>query len=220
MSVPLFPSGPTYDPPYDSPIEDILAYSLTKYLSPLVSLDKQVEIETACGRFRPDFIVRGRSKVLAFECDGEKYHSIGLKGRARSRDQWRDAMLLNSHPLDAIYRFRGKDIFHHIEDCLYVVSRWDPEIFSERGLVNLEALASAEARRENYASDLELGLIGFEYPTHGGLLVFRRSIQFDVGERYLCKEIFDFVMARGGGNLDSLMEQYYKLGSIDDTPDY
>lgn len=47
----------TYDPPYDSPIEDLFAINAIKYLAKDCKLDKQVDVPTAFGTFRLDFVI-------------------------------------------------------------------------------------------------------------------------------------------------------------------
>ncbi len=53
---------PFYDPPYESPPEDIFALTIIKYLNTSIAFQKQVEVATICGKFRIDFIADCGSK--------------------------------------------------------------------------------------------------------------------------------------------------------------
>ena len=194
---------PLYDPPYDSPLEDRFAYNIVKYLNSSTTLQKQVEVETICGRFIIDFVADCGSKKVAFECDGEEYHD-------QSRDEWRDAMILGAGAVDVIYRLRGSDLTYHLEDCLLVVSKWEPEIFSQRGLVNLQTLATDEARYKLYRND-EIAVV--EYPrTAKGIhkiSILCRSCEIPPGRaRVFWKGVFDYAREQGGGDLDELRRKW------------
>jgi hypothetical protein len=186
---------PIYLPPYDSPLEDLFAYNITKYLHDSVRLERQVEVKTICGVFRMDFVADCGAKRVAFECDGRDYHDGG-------RDEWRDAMILDTGSVDVIYRLRGSDLHTHLEDCLFAIRVMDRELFSERGLVNLETLASAEARK-TVGIRRELTTIRY----HGLRLVwiFRRTRGGPEGFR---EGLVEYAKAHGGGNLDGLMESW------------
>jgi hypothetical protein len=82
----------------------------------------------------------GGVRRVAFEIGGAR----GL--REHQRQLRRDATALASGAADAVYRLRGSDLLDHMEDVLYLVSRWDPELFSARGRINLTTLAGPEAR--------------------------------------------------------------------------
>ena len=147
--------GP-YEPPFESPIEDTLAWFLVKYLSLDVSLNKQYKVRTICGEFRVDFAAVakiGRYRV-GYECDGRNYHD-------EWRDEWRDAMILGDGLLDSIVRFRGSDITFHVNDVLYVASCWDPVMFPERGTTNLCFLASSEAKASAVIHDTYTAWIAY-----------------------------------------------------------
>lgn len=130
-----------YSPPYESPLEDLFALNLDKYLAADARISPQVEVQTFCGTYRLDFVgASGDGRSVAFECDGTEYHSL-------DRDEWRDAVILGATNLGAIYRFQGPALFYHMEDCLYLLSRWEPRLFSERGQINLERLTTPTALR-------------------------------------------------------------------------
>jgi hypothetical protein len=124
-----------YRPPYDSPIEDALAWTLSKHLEPSIELQPQFEVPSFAGTFRLDFLAVGGGRQIGLECDGRKYHGY-------TRDMFRDSIILGSTSIDAIYRFRGSDISHRLEDALYSLSTLEPDLFSARGRTNLKQLAS------------------------------------------------------------------------------
>ena len=193
--------GPFYDPPYESQLEDIFALTIIKYLNTSIDFQKQVEVDTICGKFRIDFIADCGSKKVAFECDGREYHN-------ESRDEWRDAMILGSKAVDVIYRLRGSDLTYHIEDCLFVISKNDPEIFSPRGLINLEVLTSDETRRHELEDGEETIMITYRQTNNiAPLFIFieRRSREIPSGKRAFWKHLFEYAKKQGGGNLDELI---------------
>jgi len=96
--------SPIYNPSYDSPLEDIFAFNIVKYLDHGVSFRPQVEVNTICEVFRVDFMVQAPGgKKIVFECDGKEFHDA-------FRDEWRDAMILGAGEADIIYRLRGSTL--------------------------------------------------------------------------------------------------------------
>lgn len=147
-------AGPHYEPPYPGAIQDELAWHLVKYLREDAHLRSEVEVEVPPGAghgaafFTLDFVVEvpvgqaGSESIrrVAFET------ASGRTLRDHDRRLRRDATLLAHGAVDTVYRLRGTDLLHHMDDVLYLASLWDPDVFSERGRINLKTLASAEAR--------------------------------------------------------------------------
>ncbi|MEM9996492.1 MAG: hypothetical protein AAF809_02235 [Bacteroidota bacterium] len=144
-------AGPAYTPPYESPLHDEFAWHLVKYLHEEAVVHAAAQVETPGAFFTVDFLVeapapavdprsQGRPRRIAFEIGGARDPRTE---RLRLR---RDATLLASGAVDALYRLRGSDLVYHLEDVLYLASRWDDHVFSERGRVNLDTLASWEAK--------------------------------------------------------------------------
>lgn len=129
-----------YDPPYERPLEDEFAWHLVKYLNPVSALSYQVKVETPCANFWVDFVVAHRGRRFGFEC-GALDAEVD-----EEQEQLRQALIMGTGQIDVLYRFRGDDLVHRLHDCLLLVSRWDPDLFSDRGQVNLVTLASPEAR--------------------------------------------------------------------------
>ena len=143
--------GPHHEPPYPGAVQDELAWHLVKYLRDDARLRSEVEVEVPPGPghgpafFTLDFVVEvalsgGEVRRIAFET------AAGRTLRDHDRRLRRDATLLAHGAVDTIYRLRGSDLLHHMEDVLYLASQWDADLFSERGRINLRTLASAEAR--------------------------------------------------------------------------
>ena len=144
-------AGPHYEPPYPGAIQDELAWHLIKYLRDDARLRSEVEVEVPPGPghgpayFTLDLVVEvpvgdGATRRVAFET------ASGRTLRDHERRLRRDATLLAHGAVDTIYRLRGSDLLHRLDDVLFLASQWDGDLFSERGRINLKTLASPEAR--------------------------------------------------------------------------
>ncbi len=137
---PLIEPSLFYDPPYELPLEDEFAWHLVKYLNPVTALAYQQKIETPCAHFWVDFVVEQGGRRIGFECGNLE------EPRDEEQERFREALMLGAGGLDVLYRFRAVDLLHRLHDCLYLAARWEKELFSKRGHINLDTLASAEAR--------------------------------------------------------------------------
>lgn len=189
--------GPLYDPPYESPLEDLFAYNIVNYLDESVNFQKQVEVETICGTFRIDFVASHEGKKVAFECDGKDFHDL-------SRDEWRDTMILGAGVVEEIYRLRGSDIQYHLEDCLYLISQREPDFFSERGHINLERLASDAAKSpgQTHIDDTSIIIL---YDRHLAAIVRHYSTAVIATEGTFLSDTYKFAREYGGGELDEVI---------------
>lgn len=138
-------TGPAYQPPYAGALQDEFAWHLVKYLRGDAVLRGEAQAEQPGALFALDFVVEvpredGTLRRVAFEVGG------GRTLRDHQRHLRRDATVLASGAVDALYRLRGSDLLHHMEDVLFLASQWDAGLFSERGRINLTTLASPEAR--------------------------------------------------------------------------
>ncbi len=177
-------SGPAYEPPYDGAVQDEFAWHIVKYLREDAVLHSEVELETSGAFFTADFVVEvpgpihtaasGGTRRVAFECCG------GRTLRDHQRRLRRDATLIASdHPdadgtsagrpvVDALYRLRGSDLLDHMDDCLYLVAQWEmsaptqPDLFSERGRINLATLATREARNLRLRPEQAAAMVTYE----------------------------------------------------------
>lgn len=130
-----------YAPPYERPVEDELAWHLVKFLHPEAGLRYQVRHQTPAGPFYTDFVVEaplgeGRTVRVGFEVtDALDPENVAL----------RDALLVGGGHLDALLRLSPDDLVYRMHDVLLFALRLRPELFSRRGRINLETLASTEA---------------------------------------------------------------------------
>lgn len=121
--------------PGDGWYDDDWAHALGKHLAPAAQALARLTVTTLLGPYRLDLVVQLGALRVGFSCDG---------GAARPafHDLWRDTALVGGGLVDVVYRLRPLDLVHHLEDCLYVVCRSDPRLFSLRGRTNLSRLAS------------------------------------------------------------------------------
>lgn len=126
-----------YNPPYEHPLEDEFAWHLVKYLDPESALGYQVRFDTPVANLWVDFVVEIGSRRVGFECSTlyEDENELAL----------RDALLVGSGALNTLYRLRGVDVMYRLHDVLYLISQCDRSLFSARGRINLDTLASSEA---------------------------------------------------------------------------
>ena len=132
--------GITLDHPCESPIEEELVRVLEKYVHEQAVVTNQVEVPTPHGPFRMDFMVEIDDLKIGLEADGRDFHSY-------ERDMFRDSIVLGYSDVHAIYRLRGKDIVFLLEDALFTLSTVEPQLFSERGKINLGTLSSLSRDR-------------------------------------------------------------------------
>jgi len=130
--------GPVYDPPYDTPLEDELAWHLVKYLNRRAALFSQVRVPTPCGVFWVDFVLLHEGRRVALECGTME----GVEDE--QQQQYRDALIMGSGMFDVLYRVRGRDLFYFMEDVVQVLAKAHPAYFTARAQINLSRLAAPE----------------------------------------------------------------------------
>ena len=119
-------------------------------------------------------------------------------------------MILGTGLIDVIYRLRGKDLFYHMEDCLFVLSRWEGDLFSKRGKMNLKRLANDRIREyEISEDDLDFSWM---YPEESksvdnpiGIWIERRLQKSPSGTGQHWEFLYRYAVEHGGGNLDDLV---------------
>lgn len=198
-------------PPFDSPLEEIFAYHFEKYKKTEITLYQQVQVNTICGPYWLDFAIKHNGNIIGIECDGKDYHET-------ERDLWRDSMILGTGNVDSIYRFCGRDLNYHINNCLFLLSEAEPQLFSQRGIVNLNQLHSSESRGSDYNE---------KYILDNYLVIFCRNIDEESNNLYNTEiyikrrkkealdkkepewiKYFNFAKEQGSGNLKKIMEAY------------
>ena len=128
-----------YDPPYDEPVHDAFAWHLVKYLRRGSGLRYHVagpsvkEIDLTL-----DFVVESEGRRVGFMC--------GVSPKGHAHDRRCDALRIGRAAVDVLYRLRANDVEQHLHDALLLVAKWDADLFSERGRINLNTLATPEAR--------------------------------------------------------------------------
>lgn len=129
-----------YEPPYERPLEDTFIWHLVKYLNPVDGVLYQARAATPCAPCWVDFVVELNGRRIAFE--------IGdLEDAADGRQEaLRDALVVGSGAVDTLYRLRAADVLDALHEVLYLIARWEPELFSHRGHVNLRTLAAPAVR--------------------------------------------------------------------------
>jgi hypothetical protein len=206
---------PRFEPPYDSPMEDELAWALVKRLGPQAKLTPQYDARTICGRYFIDFVVEIHGKRVGIECDGREFHNVW-------RDLWRDAMILGAATVDVIYRVRAADIYHRIDDVLFFVSLWDPDLFSEHQLKVLDGAASDDAlehlidlynlawmSKEGHATVVYRAERRQSGAAEPSIIAIERRSRFDPVLDYCWwRDYFEHANEQGGGNLDLIMRRW------------
>ncbi len=114
-------------------------------------------VDTKCGRFRLDFLLKRLSDgfAIGIECDGKDFHTP-------DRDFKRDTAIIATGMVDKIYRIRGHDIFCHVYDVLQLLARMEPWIVSERGAAVIESRAHPKDLRRDHIGSPG---IGFQFAT-------------------------------------------------------
>jgi hypothetical protein len=128
-----------YDPPYDDPVDDAFAWHLVKYLQRGSGLRYQVDGPLwEDHNLTIDFVVEHKGRRVGFMC--------GASPEGTEHDRRGDALRIGCGRVDVLYRLRADDIEQHLHDALLLVARWDADLFSDRGRLNLNTLATPEAR--------------------------------------------------------------------------
>lgn len=192
-----------YNPPYESPIEDIFARSYERYAAHSVNVFPQKEVETICGRFILDFLIQDEAgHRIGIECDGRRFHD-------ESRDEWRDSMILGDSHADVIYRLRGVDINYFIEDILYLLAELEPTIFRERARADLEVLASPEVKAQKKRHDIECYFFNYYNSNDKGFFRLEaRRRDASTSERRFWQTAYKYAKEIGGGRLDDVINHY------------
>jgi len=189
----------------ESPLEEIFIEKLEKYLSSGVTIHPQYEVKTIAGKFRLDFLLTCFDKKIAFECDGEEYHD-------EFRDEFRDGLILGAGTIDAIYRFRGKDLHTFLDDCIYLIYHFDKELFNERYPFIFPKLISDDLKEDiekNLLDDSERTRIDHRAINSEGnhvgwlTLILERRSKNKSGH---WKVLYDFAVANPDKTLDELID--------------
>ncbi|WP_146186613.1 hypothetical protein [Pedobacter sp. HMWF019] len=169
----------------------------------------QYEVQTIAGKFRVDFVVELNGHKIGFECDGKNYHDA-------FRDEWRDGLILHTEEIDTIYRFKGKDVYWLLDDCIYIIYKNDPFIFNNRyehfcsNLVSqatLEYFITDELRYRNH----EDTLIGIDIKNEDDKVIGQLSLETirrGKNTNGYWRRLVEIVVSNPNSSLDELIELY------------
>ncbi len=187
---------------FESPLENLFYDQLLKRQPRGTPFQTQVSVPTLCGTFRLDMMATVQNRRIGLEVDGQEYHD-------EYRDEWRDAMILGDGHADEVIRFRGCDLIYHLDDCLFLLSKIQPLLFSERQTNVIERLASDRARRfAEGETDWQCGAM----LSYGGAFVDIRRCTIEglttgVGREFWAV-YYRFAVENGGGALDSMIDRW------------
>lgn len=193
----------------ESQLEEIFIEKLEKYLSPLTSIVPQYEIQTIAGKYRLDFVIIKDHIKIGFECDGKDFHDAW-------RDEWRDGLILNTGEIDTIYRFRGKDIFYALDDCIYIIYKYNPEILNDRYQHFCERLTTNEILEhfslgEPVFRKHEITTVSYDVRNDDGKLINQFNLRVERRNQNvqgLWQKLVRYVIANPNLTLDQVIKQY------------
>jgi len=87
-----------------------------------------------------------------------------------------------------------------------------PKIISERGLININMLASKEVKNLHISDRKDDYVLRYanDEAENSNLNLIVRHQKIPKGQRRYWKTIYDFTVSVGGGNLDELIEKKYR----------
>ena len=137
-----------YDPPYDTPAEDALAWHLVGRLRCACTLTPRAVVLTPRDCFRVNFLIEQPQDGVAEPL------RIGLmcadvaagSGAALEAPALYDALLVGTGAVDVLYRLRPQDACARAGDLLFLMSTWDAGLFDGRQRAEIVRRASAAVR--------------------------------------------------------------------------
>lgn len=129
-----------YHPPYETEAEDDLAYELVRTLDESAGLHYRPALATSYAAFDVTFVIeKGRQRIgILISREEEAIDPVEAS--------FHDTLLVDAGLVDILYRFSEEDARERLYDVLCLVARWNPGLFSERGLARIEAQASPATR--------------------------------------------------------------------------
>jgi hypothetical protein len=129
-----------YDPPYESELDDVLARHLVAYLVPAASLTYRARLGTGYSSCRFDFLIDLGTRRIAIDYTDTPHNPEA----ALVEDN--DALALGSGNVDVVVRVRRQDLEERLFDCLHLVGKWEPCLFTPYGRRVFARRASEAAR--------------------------------------------------------------------------
>ncbi|MDZ4698433.1 MAG: hypothetical protein SH809_01900 [Rhodothermales bacterium] len=129
-----------YHPPYETEAEDDLAYQLVGTLAETAGLHYQARMGTSYASFEVTFLVEYGRQRMGLQV------TRSSEGEDEVDAAFHDTLLVDAGLVDILYRIDEADLQHRLFDTLCLIARWNPGLFSDRGLAKIEAQASPAAR--------------------------------------------------------------------------
>lgn len=129
-----------YDPPYESELDDALARNLVAYLVPAAGLEYKAEIQTVHSVSRFDFLIDLGTRRIAID------YTDTPDNLETALVEDNDALVLGSDLVDGVFRIRRSDLERNLYDCLHLICKWEPNLFTPYGHRVFASHASDEAR--------------------------------------------------------------------------
>lgn len=164
----------------ESPIERTMVVILHRALVPGTQIILQAGIQTRCGDFRLDMLVRQGNRQIGIECDGQDFHDV-------ERDRWRDALILATGRVESLFRFTGSEIYNLGIHCLYDLVLVYPQLFQP------------EIRRQHWPHIDAAHCIATRRARFG----INR-----LGQQCFGKDLYQFARCHPGIELDQIIEMY------------
>lgn len=130
-------------------VDDEFAWQIDKHLRATVRKRRSWRVPTLFGDITLDLHAQVDGLRVGFLYDGLT-DAPGFAGI------WQDAALVGAGAVDVVYRLRRGDLERHLEDVLYLISRADMALFSARGEINLDQLATFWAKRSRIREQLQV----------------------------------------------------------------
>lgn len=166
-----------YDPPYDRVVDDVLIRQFGKYLAPLQCLRYGVEGRpSAAGTPRADVLIEVGNRRIGFAYASDPASDLDADLDADAAAVC-DALLVGDGVADVVYRLREADLVHRLPDVLWVVARWEAGLLSDRGRINLDRLASPEARQAHVSARAVEVRLRYAGPAHACSLVLNTGTE-------------------------------------------
>ncbi len=113
-----------------------LSWQFTKYLDERATVSPRAHVDAPYTDYVIDYLIELGCVKVGFVCD----HLASQTERILSG--FRDALLVDAGYVHVLYRFSTQDLEERFQDCMLLVAKWNPDLFSTRGRMNLEMLAS------------------------------------------------------------------------------
>ena len=167
-------SGLFYAPPYDRTVEDECHWHLIKYLLPDARVLSQQRLEhDGLVTYIDVLVMLASGHRIALEITDDPEHP--------DESPRRDALVLATGVVDVLYRVSSAAMLHSLYDVFYLLSRYEPEAFTDRAHGIFDRLAEPEVKHLA-AGDLAQGGAEVRY-AHSESAVFASAYREDFALR-------------------------------------